>query len=118
MPFKDKNKLKEYSQAYNHQYYFQHKQKRMADSIKSTKQIRSRNKKFLTEYKSTLSCLVCGEKESCCLDFHHKDDNKSINVANMVGNGYSIDRIIKEISKCYVVCANCHRKIHNGIIKI
>jgi predicted HNH restriction endonuclease len=30
----------------------------------------------------------------------------------------SIDSIIKEIDKCLVICSNCHRKLHAGLIQL
>ena len=47
------------------------------------------------------------------IDFHHKKDKKKeMAISFMVANGYSIAKIKEELSKCQVVCANCHRKIH------
>lgn len=43
-----------------------------------------------------------------CLDFDHLGD-KTKNIADMLKEGYSIDRIKEEIEKCELVCANCHR---------
>lgn len=53
-----------------------------------------------------------------CLDFHHKDlALKSYNIAAMargkLGEGKK-KRILEEIAKCDVLCANCHRKLHAG----
>lgn len=60
-------------------------------------------------------CIVCGEKEICCLDFHHIHD-KEFEVST--GTEVSLDRLIAEINKCVVLCANCHRKLHAGKIQI
>jgi aromatic ring-opening dioxygenase LigB subunit len=69
--------------------------------------------------KSTLSCVVCGESESCCLDFHHTDPTKKEKaVSQMTSLGLSKENILKEIDKCVVVCSNCHRKIHAGLVKL
>ena len=42
-------------------------------------------------------------------------DNKDkiYNVSDMIGRGYSITNIKKEIRKCIVLCANCHQEKHN-----
>jgi len=46
---------------------------------------------------------------------YHDPTNKKDHIAKMVGEGISIKTILKEIEKCKVLCANCHRKIHyNG----
>lgn len=66
---------------------------------------------WLQVYKSTLSCAQCGESHPACLDFHHNRDKDS-SVADMAWQGFSKDRILSEIAKCVVLCANCHRKIH------
>jgi len=43
-----------------------------------------------------------------CMDFDHVLGEKEFNIAS----GYeqvSLERLLKEIAKCEVVCANCHR---------
>ena len=70
-------------------------------------------KEWLRKYKSTLSCTRCPENHPGTLQFHHIDPKqKDINVGVAVKNGWSIERIEKEISKCIVLCANCHAKEH------
>lgn len=66
-------------------------------------------KVFLKD-KEYASKLLCGEKDVACLDFHHLRD-KEFNIANEIKN-LSIDNLKKEIDKCIVLCANCHRKLH------
>jgi hypothetical protein len=69
--------------------------------------------KWLAEYKSKLKCLYCQEKHVACLQFHHRDQSqKDINISYAVSQGWSRERILREIAKCDVVCANCHAKIH------
>ncbi len=44
-------------------------------------------------------------------DFDHRDPTtKKACVARMICQGYGIDAIKKEIEKCDIVCANCHRE--------
>ena len=64
--------------------------------------------------KALKGCCVCGEKEPCCLDFHHSNDDKEGDVSQLTNSGRS--RVFKEIEKCCIVCSNCHRKIHNGLL--
>jgi predicted DNA-binding protein YlxM (UPF0122 family) len=66
---------------------------------------------LISEIKSKYSCCICGEKEGCCLDFHHINDDKLDSVSEFVQKK-SPQAIFDEINKCVVVCANCHRKIH------
>lgn len=54
------------------------------------------------------SCKDCGASDPRILDFDHLSD-KSHNVSDMQGRGYSVERIQEEIDKCEVVCSNCHR---------
>ena len=66
----------------------------------------------LDEYKATLRC-DCGENHIACLDFHHVTGDKEFNISDGTRNGYAYDKILKEIEKCIVICANCHRKLHH-----
>lgn len=86
------------------------------DKIKENANKRRRERRdFLADYKSRYGCFICEEKESCCLDFHHVNgEDKGYTMASL--RMYSIETMMIEIQKCIVLCANCHRKFHAGII--
>lgn len=68
---------------------------------------------WLTEYKKTLVCSRCPENFWACLDFHHRDPaTKEFTIRD--GASYSQERVLAEITKCDVLCANCHRKEHHS----
>lgn len=52
-------------------------------------------------------CVDCGESDPVVLDFDHLRD-KTKNVTAMLNSTWP--RIRREIEKCEVVCANCHRR--------
>ena len=57
-------------------------------------------------------CSYCPETDPVCLDFHHRDPSTKMgNIGVMVHNAapWVLER---ELEKCIVICANCHRKIH------
>lgn len=57
-------------------------------------------------------CWLCNESDLVALDFHHiNPDNKSFNIS---GNGLCKSKAKRyaELSKCALLCANCHRKVH------
>jgi uncharacterized protein YcfJ len=43
------------------------------------------------------------------MDFDHARGRKLATVGAMVGQGYSMEALRREIAKCDVVCANCHK---------
>lgn len=54
----------------------------------------------------------CGVYDVRVLQFHHLN-GKEFNVSSELWNA-STERIKREIAKCDVVCANCHRKEHSN----
>lgn len=70
--------------------------------------------KWFDNFKKTLKCSKCDENHPATLDFHHLDPNKKEKggVARMLSNNKSEVEIKDEISKCIVLCSNCHRKLH------
>ena len=91
-----------------------------------------RNRKQRQEYKSTFlhnkrrelvknagsKCSKCGlehnEINTPLFEFHHIDPKLkkfNINIGSL--NKVSFCKIDEEIEKCILVCANCHRLIHN-----
>lgn len=68
---------------------------------------------FIKHYLWMIGCQDCGEPDPNVLDFHHVRGKKKFNIARAVSAGFALRTIIKEIGKCRVVCANCHRR-HTG----
>jgi hypothetical protein len=68
---------------------------------------------WFKEHKQTLQCERCGFDHPAALHFHHRNPiEKDICIAKAVNEGWSIKRIEKEISKCDILCANCHAIEH------
>lgn len=68
---------------------------------------------WFDEYKKTLKCENCGyNKCQESLDFHHKDSNKKEFSIGQALFRYSKNKIMEEIKKCIILCANCHRELH------
>lgn len=100
---------KEHVKEYKNNWYKDNNEKHKRD----VKERRRRTKEWLRNYKSKLSCIKCGENHPACLDFHHIDPTqKDSQITNAISRGWSMERLIKEIEKCEVLCANCHRKEH------
>lgn len=78
----------------------------------------SDNKARFDEWKKQQQCLICSEKETCCLDLHHVNPSEKERNVSDVLKFWSWERLMSEIEKCVVVCSNCHRKIHAGLITL
>lgn len=117
-PFKNKASgkratiCKECQRAYKLEHYYNNKEAHYERNKRTEQKISI----FIDEYKRSHPCSVCGETSIECLDFHHLG-NKEMEIAKLRKRG-SIDRVKNEISKCIVLCANCHRKVHAGTITI
>jgi len=56
-------------------------------------------------------CKKCGEKDPVVLEFDHRDPKeKEFCISNGLRSVPSVERFKLEISKCDVLCANCHRR--------
>ncbi len=68
---------------------------------------------WLAEYKKNKKCKHCGENHPACLDFHHRDPaKKDMSISQLVRTAPSMEKLLREIAKCDILCANCHRKEH------
>lgn len=60
-------------------------------------------------YKATHPCVGCGERDPIVLDFDHREQSEKLfQIAD--GMRYAPAKIMAEIAKCDVLCANCHRR--------
>lgn len=68
-----------------------------------------KRKKHIAKIKTDSGCIDCKNKSlpSCCYEFDHIRD-KIKNVSKLMT--YSIKRIDAEITKCEIVCRNCHKE--------
>ena len=94
---------------YDREYHNKNKEKRNERKRISEKARRKRNRKFVIDYLKQNPCTDCPEDDFIVLEFDHKG-NKEFNIADVVRGSYSLEVIRKEIEKCDVVCANCHRR--------
>lgn len=76
------------------------------DSVNRTKDDNARK---IYEYLLNHPCVDCGETDPIVLEFDHQRD-KLKGVGYLSARGHKWDRILAEIEKCEVRCANCHKR--------
>src|SRR3989338_3315118 len=65
----------------------------------------------LFAFLSVRECIDCGEKDPIVLEFDHRDSKDKFKiVGKMLSGHYSWQSIEREIRKCDIRCANCHRR--------
>lgn len=65
------------------------------------------------EYQKTMMCSVCGDKREPVLDFHHTDPStKVMEVKRLMRGHHPFEKLMEEVAKCIILCANCHRMHH------
>ena len=103
MPYKDPQKQREYQKA-----HFQDNKEMWRNR---QRQRRIENKAYLEEVKKA-GCSKCGY-DACpdALDFHHHKDDKEI-VVSKSSRIHCLATLKKEVEKCMILCANCHRELH------
>ena len=76
---------------------------------------RDKTKQILVEYKGG-KCEICGyDKCISALEFHHiNPEEKDFSFSDNTNRSWESTK--QEIKKCILICANCHREIHAGLI--
>ena len=100
---------REKMQKYRRDWYARNRE----NSIDTVKKYTVDLVQWFREYKRTCSCCVCGESRPACLTFHHRDpSDKIMEVSILVTRHNKRERVLAEIAKCDVMCANCHADLH------
>lgn len=80
--------------------------------IKAVAKRRRKIREMAVAYKGG-SCQSCGYNKCLeALEFHHLDPNQKDFAISQYGHCRSWERVQKELDKCVMLCANCHREIH------
>lgn len=102
MPYKDITKRR----AAQKRYY--------SKNLKLYKDKNIKRKKMLLEFVNSLKnqpCMDCGiQYPSYVMDFDHRNPKEKIStISRIIRDMWSKKRILLEIEKCDLICANCHR---------
>ncbi|MEP6924664.1 MAG: HNH endonuclease signature motif containing protein [Pyrinomonadaceae bacterium] len=64
-------------------------------------------------------CQICGYKRCIeALEFHHLDPKQKSFGISSKGYARSWEKVKQEIEKCALLCANCHREFHAGMLQL
>lgn len=86
-----------------------HREVYLAQRARANSRRNKRGQQIIRNYKLAHPC-VCGESDPYALDFHHPDPLIKREIEGRMG----LARLLEEMQKCTVMCANCHRKGHAG----
>ena len=64
----------------------------------------------LYEYLLKHPCIDCGENDPIVLEFDNVRGEKTYNISSLGWRFCSWETMLKEIAKCEIRCANCHRR--------
>ena len=84
---------------------------------RKAKESRERRRALINELKSE-PCSICGASyPPYVMDFHHVDPaSKEIAIGKKVT--WKLDKLLREIEKCVLLCANCHRQVEHGDLEV
>jgi hypothetical protein len=94
--------------AYGKRWYSKNKDVHKENISAQRARYRKANRILICEYLEDHPCVDCGEDDIVVLDFDHLRDKKEA-VTFMI-HDYPPSKILEEIEKCVVRCANCHRR--------
>lgn len=95
--------------AYGRAHYQTYRAKYIEKARRRTVKQSRINTDFVLDYLRQHPCVDCGESDVVVLEFDHLRD-KLMEVSELRTAGYSLESVKREIDKCDVVCANCHRR--------
>lgn len=97
------------ARGYDKVYYDENPERRQAIKDKN-KRVMKRNLQYVRELLNKSCCAVCGEDDPIVLEFDHIRGEKENHISQMARDKVSVETLQAEISKCQILCANCHRR--------
>lgn len=94
---------------YGREHYRENRPYYLAKNIRARVQHRATNRDVAYRYLSTHPCVDCGETDPVVLDFDHVDPRDKLFTIGTMLRRQATPAIVREIEKCVVRCANCHR---------
>ena len=94
---------------YGKQHYQANKPYYLAKNVRARVEHRKTNRDIAYEYLVTHACVDCGEADPVVLDFDHIDPTTKLFCVGTMLSREATPAIVREMAKCVVRCANCHR---------
>lgn len=111
MPYKDPAKRRAYNKTYAPKHYAANKDAYFARAKEHDGRMQDIRKSIIFEHLKVHHCVDCGEDDAIVLEFDHREhDKKSFAIGAHSTRQISVEKLIAEIAKCDVRCANCHRR--------
>ncbi len=80
-----------------------------ANNDVANKRHHEENRRYLNKYKASRPCMDCGLFfPPYVMEFDHRDPADKLDKVSRLVH-YKFSRMLAEIAKCDLVCANCHR---------
>ncbi len=103
------------ARAQKHEQILAERQAAIAANNRKTEEVRRDNVAFVAAWKLEVGCAVCGPHAwpAAALQLHHRDP-ESKDPRFKRKDRWSRERLLVELSKCTVLCANHHAMHHNS----
>ena len=104
------SQCKDCQKSQEHKHYEESKERQYLVKERAKNQ-KDNNLSFIENLKQQ-GCSKCGDKRFYVLDFHHINPNEKENTLAHMIKSNSLENLKKEVDKCILLCANCHREFH------
>jgi hypothetical protein len=104
-------KRREDQQAYARRHYEGDRERYLSRAVIQKAATQAILQAAILRYLEQHPCVDCGESDPVVLEFDHRDPGaKSFNIGAASTGSIGLERVRREIQKCDVRCANCHRR--------
>ncbi|HXB15201.1 MAG TPA: hypothetical protein VNV44_05605 [Solirubrobacteraceae bacterium] len=93
---------------YKREHYLANRERYIAAANRRKAALVAVRMQFLIEFFREQPCVDCGESDPIVLEFDHVADKEFDVSAGL--RTHKWEAVLREIDKCEVVCANCHRR--------
>lgn len=101
----------EQQRKYQREWYQRNKERK----LQGQRELRLARRAIVNAEKLRRGCEHCGYNASPIpLDAHHHNGDKDFEIEKAIRDRKPIEKILAELAKCQILCANCHRIEHGN----
>jgi hypothetical protein len=94
--------------VYHREHYLANRERYLVAAKRRREAVLAERMQFLVAFLRERPCVDCGESDPIVLEFDHVADKEFAVSAGLRERNWGA--VLREIAKCEVVCANCHRR--------